>query len=464
MSVVPPDIRPSRDSRYPAGPNNLSRVLSGRFLWQSPMDLMASNASDYGDLVHLHTLDGHLYQFNHPALISEIMVEHERHNRRVLTMQRARALLGDGLLTSEEPLHMRQRRMAAPAFHRERIAGYGEVIGRYATEVTGRWQPGAMDVHPQMLQLALQIVGKCMFNIDQESEAKRIAAAVSAFMITPPPNWVPAALIEQLQKIKFGPVKKVQKGIDDLDAILYGLIRERRSAPGDRGDLLSMLIGAIDNEGSGSELDRSMSDKQVRDECLTVLLAGHETTANALSFTLWLLAKHPAVQQQAHQEAVAVLGTRQPAAADYPNLKYLYNVFAESMRMMPTVWVLGRSCGPEPYDFHGYKIEPGATLLAPQVVVHRDPRFWTEPNCFNPDRFAESERAQRPKFAYFPFGGGSRQCIGESFAWMEGVLSLATMLRDWRFTVPAGAADRLPTTVSVNLRPKRGVPLLLERR
>ncbi len=464
MSVQPPDIRPSRDSRYPAGPSNLLRVLSGRFLWQNPTDLMQANARDYGDLVHMHTLDGHLYQFNHPALIGEIMVEHERHNRRVLTMQRARALLGDGLLTSEEPLHMRQRRMAAPAFHRERIAVYGQVIGRYAAEVTGRWQPGAMDVHPQMLQLALQIVGKCMFNIDEKSEAKKIAAAVSAFMITPPPNWVPAAVIEQLQKIKFGPIKKVQKGIDDLDAILYGLIRERRSSPGDRGDLLSMLIGAVDSEGSGSELERSMSDKQVRDECLTVLLAGHETTANALSFTLWLLAKHPEAQEAGHSEAVEVLGARQPGAADYTALKYIYGIFAEAMRMMPTVWVLGRSCGPEPYDFHGYTIEPGATLLAPQVVVHRDPRFWEEPDRFNPSRFTEGEKSSRPKFSYFPFGGGSRQCIGESFAWMEGVLSLATMLRDWRFHLPSGASDPLPTTVSVNLRPKHGAPLLLERR
>ena len=462
MSVAP-DIRASKDARYPAGPSNIPRILSGRFLWQSPVDLLIENARNYGDLVHLHTLDGHIYQFNHPALIQEIMVDHERHNRRVLTMQRARALLGDGLLTSEEPLHMRQRRMAAPAFHRERIAAYGEVIGHYATAVTSRWQPGTFDVHPQMLLLALRIVGKCMFNIDAEAEAQKIARAVSAFMVTPPPTWIPMEVLEQLQKIRFGPMKKVQQGIDDLDAILYGMIAERRSSPGDRGDLLSMLIGAEDTDEGTNEVDRSMSDKQVRDECLTVLLAGHETTSNALSFTLWLLAKHPEIQEAGRREAVEKLGSRQPNASDYPNLRLIYTIFAEGMRMLPTVWVLGRSCGPEPYDFHGYEIQPGATLLAPQVVVHRDPRFWHEPDRFDPSRFAEGDRTSRPKFAYFPFGGGSRQCIGEGLAWMEGVLSLAIILRDWRFRVPEGSSDPLPTSVSVNLRPTRGVTLLMER-
>ena len=462
MNVPPPDIRPSRDSRYPAGPSNLLRVLSGRFLRQTPIELLRQNARDYGDLVHMHTLDGHIYQFNHPALIQELMVVHERENRRVLTMQRARALLGDGLLTSEEPLHMRQRRMAAPAFHRERIAAYGLVIGRQAKEIASRWQPGEMDVHPAMLRLALLIVGKCMFDIGDEAEAERIARAVSAFMVTPPPNWVPAVVLEKLQKAQIGPVKKAYQGMADLDAILYALIAERRSQPGDRGDLLSMLMGAEDTEGSDD--DQRMSDRQVRDECLTVLLAGHETTANALSFTLRLLAEHPAAQEQAHLEAVEVLGSREAAASDYPALTYIHNVFAEGMRLMPTVWTLGRSCGPEPYQFHGYTVPPGATLLAPQVVVHRDGRFWDDPEQFLPERFANDAKATRPKFAYFPFGGGSRQCIGESFAWMEGVLSLATMLRDWRFHLPPGSKRPLPTTVSVNLRPKHGVVLLLERR
>ncbi len=462
MSTAP-DIRAGSDPRYPAGPGRWSGILNGKAFRSDPLDIVTENARMYGDFVHFQNINGHLYQFNHPALVQEIMTTHERQNRRVLTMQRARALLGDGLLTSEEPLHMRQRRMAAPAFHRERIASYGEIIGQYAQEIVGRWQPGRMDVHPQMLLLALRITGKCLFNIDEEPEAEKIAAAVNMFMVKPPPPWFPMALIEQLQKIPFGPVKKAWQGIAHLDSILYSLIAERRRNPGDRGDLLSMLLGAEDSEAL-SDADRQMSDKQVRDECLTVLLAGHETTANALSFTLWLLARHPDVQQQAHAEAVTVLGSRQPGAADYPKLRYIYMVFAESMRLMPTVWALGRSCGPEPYDFHGFQIPPGATLLAPQFVVHRDPRFWKHPEQFDPEHFSEEAKSSRPKFSYFPFGGGSRQCIGESLAWMEGVLSLAAILRAWQVSPPVDAPEKLPTITSVNLRPKQGVPLMLERR
>ena len=318
-----------------------------------------------------------------------------------------------------------------------------------------------MDVHPQMLLLALRIVGKCLLDIDAEADAKKIAAAVNAFMVQPPPAWVPTQVLEALRAIPFGPAKKVQQGIDDLDAILYGMIAERRRNAGDRGDLLSMLMSAVDSEAD-THADRQMSDKQVRDECLTVLLAGHETTANALSFTLWLLAKHPDTQEAGHREALDVLGERQPSASDYGALRSVHNIFAEAMRLMPTVWVLGRSCGPEPYDFCGFRIAPGATLLAPQAVVHRDPRFWDAPDAFRPERFAQNEA--RHKFVYFPFGGGSRQCIGEGLAWMEGVLALAAILRDWRVQLPQTAPGPLPLTVSVNLRPKHGVPLILERR
>ena len=469
-----PDIRGTPGDSFPPGPSFLPRVLTGQAFRADPVQVLTENARLYGDFVHFRGFEGHIYQFNHPALIQEIIVDHERRNRRALVMQRARALLGEGLLTSEEPLHMRQRRLAAPAFHRQRIASYGDVIGAYAAEVTSQWKPGLSDLHPQMLLLALRIVGKCLFDIDSETEARRIAAAVSAFMIPPPPAYVPYRLLEQLQKLPLGPVRKVQKGIDDLDTILYSLIAERRRSPGDRGDLLSMLLtaedteqGSEDNARSASDSER-MSDKQVRDECLTVLLAGHETTANALSFALWLLAHHPEVQEEGHREAVRVLGARQPAASDFNELRYTYMIFAEAMRLYPTVWVLGRSCGPEPYEFHGFTIRPGAMLIAPQIVAHRDPRFWSHPQDFDPMRFdsriGDTANRDRPKFAYFPFGGGSRQCIGEGLAWMEGVLVLATILRDWRLSPEPGGPAKLPVSPSVNLRPKQGVPLLLRRR
>ena len=410
-------------------------------------------------MVHFSAPGREIYQFNHPELIQELLVNHEPHNHRGIVMQRSRFILGNGLLTSEEPLHMRQRRMAAPAFHRHRIDAYGEIIGRYAAQMTSRWQSGAtVDLHPEMLLLALRIVGKCLFDTDVESEVKKIAVAVDAFMGFLPLVFLPFS--RQIEKLPFGPMGRIRRGGVDLDNIIYGMIRKRREFPGDRGDLLSMLIEAVDTEGDTG----SMSDRQVRDECLTVMLAGHETTANGLSFALWMLAKHPEVQEQVSAEAASVLGKRVPTAEDFPKLKYTYMVFAETMRLYPPVWVTARACGPEAYDFHGFRISPGAVMVAPQIAVHHDARFWPDPERFDPLRFTDEAKAGRPRFAYFPFGAGSRQCIGEGLAWMEGVLSLATIFREWRISPAPGAPAKLPMSPLISLRPKRGVPLAIERR
>ena len=253
-------------------------------------------------------------------------------------------------------------------------------------------------------------------------------------------------------------MRRIRKGQAELDGTIYGMIEERRRSPGDRGDLLSMLLEAVDPEDTTA----SMSNRQVHDECLTIMLAGHETTANALSFALWLLAKHPEVQERLREEARAVMGGRSATAEDYARLPYATQVFSEALRLYPPVWVTARTCV-EAYEIAGYRIEPGAVLLAPQFVVHRDPRFFPDPLRFDPERFAPDMKQSRPRFAFFPFAAGSRQCIGEGLAWMEGVLSLATMVRDWRLSVPAGAAEEIAVTPAISLRPKHGVRLRVER-
>ena len=184
----------------------------------------------------------------------------------------------------------------------------------------------------------------------------------------------------------------------------------------------------------------------------------------ASSFALWMLAKHPEAQERVHEESVRVLGNRLPTAADYPALKYAYMVFAETMRLYPPVWVIGRSAGPEPYDFRGFTIPPGAVLIAPQIVVQRDPRFWPNPDVFDPQRFADDTKSSRPKFSYYPFGAGSRQCIGEGLAWMEGVFVLATIFRNWKVRPAPSAPRELSMSPLISLRPKHGVPLVIERR
>lgn len=459
MTAVALDIRPGRSTAYPAGPPFYQRLLQGRIFRPNAISSLGESAALYGDLVHSTIFGRHIYQLNHPALIEDFLIKDAAKHHRGIVMKRAKVVLGEGLLTSEEPLHMRQRRLAQPAFLRQRIAVYGEVIGLNAASISERWQSGEVrDLHEDMLELALRIVGKCLFDLDVQSreEIKKISSAVDAFMAFLPLAILPFS--EQIQKLPLPVMKRIRKGQADIDAIIYAMIRERRQSPGDRGDLLSMLLEAVDSEDSSGR----MTDRQVHDECLTIMLAGHETTANALSFALWLLARHPEIQMRLHEEALRVLGRRTATADDYSRLSYTTQVFSEAMRLYPPVWVIARTCV-QPYEIAGYSIARGSVLIAPQYVVHRDPRFYPDPLRFDPDRFA-SDKRDRPRFAFFPFAAGSRQCIGEGLAWMEGVLSLATIVRDWRLSTPPNAPSEIEVQPAISLRPKGGVSLLIERR
>jgi cytochrome P450 len=396
------------------------------------------------------------------------------HHHRGIVMQRARFVLGDGLLTSEEPLHLRQRRLTQPAFHRDRIAGYGAIIGDYARQMTRTWQPGAVrNLHQDMLLLALRIVGKCLFNADVESDVRNISAAVDAFMGFLPLAFLPFS--DQIMRLPLPVMRRIYRGQAELESLIYGLIHQRRKSGVDQGDLLSMLLSTVDTDEQTGEQTGGMTDRQVRDECLTLLLAGHETTANGLSFALWLAALDPEWQQRLHDEAQQVLTGEAATAADYMRLPLTWQHFAETMRLYPPVWVTARTAA-EPYDFRGFSIPKGSLLIAPQIVIHHDRRWWPDPERYDPARFASqapSRRTQesparddnaRPRFAWFPFGAGTRQCIGEGFAWMEGVLALATILRDWRISLPTSHSAILEIQPRITLRPKAGVMLQLDRR
>ena len=458
------EIRAGRDRRYPAGPRLLPRLLSGEAFRQSPAEFMLRTARAYGDLNHYRAFGRHVYQVNHPELVADFFLKDAPHHHRNLVMQRARDVLGNGLLTSEEPLHMRQRRLAQPAFLRERIAAYGEVIGANTLAVSGRWRPGeVVDVHREMLELALRIVGKCLFDVDALGDIAAMEEAVNSFMSFFPLAFVPFS--RQIQRVPLPAMRRLERGREWLDRLIYGMIAERRADGRDRGDLLSMLLSSTEEgEGDGKESGPArMTDQQLRDECVTIILAGHETTANALSFGLHLLARHPEVQERLHGEASEVLGGRPPTAADYGHLPYATRVFAETLRMYPPVWVTARTVA-EPYEIAGYRLPRGAVLVAPQYAVHRDPRFFPEPERFDPERFTEEAKAGRPRYSYFPFAGGSRQCIGEGLAWMEGTLALAVIARDWRLSPAAGGRAELAMKAAISLRPSGGVPLRVERR
>jgi cytochrome P450 len=513
MPISAPRILATPGSPYPQGPSFLSRLRAGDLFRLNPLPFLTSSAEQFGDLVHLKAAGRHIFQANHPDLIQELLLTDARHHHRGLVMQKAQLVLGQGLLSSEDPHHMRQRRLAQPAFHRDRIAAYGTVIGTYARQLTATWQPGTTrDMHDDMQLLSLRIVGKTMFNSEMESINARIARAIDAFMGFLPLAFLPAS--ELLYKLPLPLMNRIRASRRDLDQLIYGLIAERRASDRDEGDLLSMLLSSQDAEGTGS-----MSDEQVRDECVTALLAGNETTANGLSFALWLLARHPEALERLHQEAISILGTgpsaRDAQAADYNQLPWAHACFAEAMRLYPPVWTIARTAA-ETYVWRGFTVPKGSILLAPTWVLHRDPRFWPRADEFLPERFLPEDapatvpaaareivpaalsaasvtvsvtqldsathsvtkeqsdqdsdlplnnKSTRPKFAYFPFAAGSRQCIGEGLAWMEGVLILATIARDWHLSTladdPHPSAPRLDAKVT--LRPKDGVPVLLRR-
>ena len=362
-------------------------------------------------------------------------------------LRQARDMLGNGLLLSEGAFHKRQRRLAQPAFHPQRVAGYAAAMTRLAKQLSDRWQDGqAVDLHEQMMQLTLAVVAKTLFDADVQSDVAVIGQAmdtsVKMFRRAMIPfgrllNWLPLP-----SNFRFWKARRL------LWAKIAEFIHQRRASGVDRGDLLSMLLRATDGEGDG----QGMSDLQLRDECITLFTAGHETTANAMTFAWYLLAQHPDIEGHLHDELQTVLNGRVPTAKDVPLLPYTRAVLAEAMRLYPPAWAVGREVLTE-CQIGGYTLRPGAVVLVCQWITHRDERFWPDPSRFDPGRWLE--KTDHPRYAYFPFGGGARACIGESFAWMEAILLLATLAQGWR----AQLLDPAPLALlpAITLRPRDGV-------
>jgi cytochrome P450 len=327
---------------------------------------------------------------------------------------------------------------------------------RYAERAQARWRDGArVDMHAEMMRLTLAIAGRTLFDADVESEAHDVAEAMELSLRMFGYAILPFGMLMEWAPLRW--VRDLHRARRRLDALIFRMVADRRASGGDRGDLLSMLIEARDAEGDGS----GMSDQQLRDEIVTLLMAGHETTANALTWTWYLLSRHPRVEARLHDELTGVLGARLPTAAAVPRLEYTRSVIAEAMRLYPPAWMIERR-PLEDFEAGGYIIPSGTIVLMSQYLVHRDPRWWSEPQRFDPDRWTPECQSLRPKFAYFPFGGGARMCIGEHFAWMEEVLVLATIAQRWRMRYD-GTTEPEPEPL-VTLRPRDGMPMRLEQR
>jgi len=411
----------------------------------------------HGDVARFRLGPVFVYLVNDPDLIRSVLVTRADAYHKGRALERARRLLGQGLLTSEGALHLRQRRLMQPAFHRERIAGYGETMVRYAGRAAERWKAGeTIDVHKEMVALTLAIVGKTLFDADVEEEADEIGKALTeALELFQRLLMVPYG--EFLEKLPIPSTLRFRSARRRLDATIARLIAERRRNPRDRKDLLTLLLLAQDTEGDGG----GMTDTQLRDEAMTIFLAGHETTANAMAWTWHLLSQNPEAEGRLHGELDRVLEGRAPGVADLPRLRYTEMVLSESMRLFPPAWILGRRAIVD-HELGGYRIPAGSIVLLSQWITHRDARYFPDPLRFDPQRFTAEAQAARPKFSYFPFGGGPRVCIGEGFAWMEGVLVLATIARRWRFL----PVDGIPVTPAamITLRPKSGLPMRIEAR
>jgi len=394
-----------------------------------------------------------------PHLIKDILVTHNRNFLKGRGLQRAKRLLGQGLLTSEGAQHLRQRRLMQPAFHRDRIAGYGRTMVDYAERMRNQWPDGGtLDIAHEMMRLTLSIVGKTLFDKDVDSQAVEVREALAGVMESFWMMMLPFA--EILEQLPIPVLRRARLSRRRLDAIIYGIIAERRASGRDHGDLLSMLLNARDEDDAG-QTGHGMTDEQVRDEAMTIFLAGHETTANALTWTWYLLSGAPDVEARLHDEIGRVLQGRLPTAADLGALSFVEKVVAESMRLYPPAWIVGRRAIEE-YAIGGYVAPAKSLFLFSPWVVQRDARFFSDPERFDPDRWTPEFKASLPPFAYFPFGGGPRRCIGESFAWMELVLVVATIAQRWSLRLEPG--HLVETQPLVTLRTKHGMRMTLEGR
>lgn len=423
-------------------------------LSRDPLGTLTALARERGDFARMRLLAYPGVLVSHPALVEQVLLTHNRHFLKSLATHRLRAVLGEGLLTSEGDFWRKQRKLAQPGFHRERIASYATVMAEAGERAVTSWADGqARDVHHDMLVLAVEIVGKTLFGADVRDTADQVSAAVDAGLhyligrINSPwvllPDWVPTPGWTRFQRSN-----------RQLNAVVYGMIAQHRAA-GDNGDLLSMLVQARDENG------QPMSDRQLRDEVMTLFLAGHETTANALAWTWYLLAHHPEIVDRLQREVDGVLRGRTPGADDLPRLPFAGAVVAESLRLYPPAWSIGRRARHD-VEIGGQLVRKGTVVLISQWVLHRDERFFERPDLFHPERWLEGLAARLPRFAYIPFGGGPRQCIGNGFARMEATLLLATIAQRVRLElVPNQTVVPEPT---ITLRPRNGLRMVVRRR
>ncbi len=438
-------------------PPSLPGTLFGGNLREFRQDMLAfyvRTAHTCGDVSSLRLGPRRIYLIAHPDLIEEVLVHQAKHFRKHYVVRMNRLLLGKGLLTSDGDFWLRQRRLSQPAFHRDRVASYGSIMVEFTQRMLAEWQPGSVhNVHADMTQLTLEIIAKTLFDADVRTDAREAGAALHAAQenflarfqsLLPMPEWVPTP----------GNLR-LRRAMRKLDGLIYRFIEERRASKEEKNDLLSLLLRACDEDGS------QMTDEQLRDEAMTLFLAGHDTTALTLSWLLYVLAQNPAIDVRLHDEVREVLGDRPPTVADLTRLRYADKVVKETMRLYPAAYAFGREALTD-LELGGYRIGRGQTVLLSQWVTQRDPRFWDHAEVFDPDRWDSERTVNLPRYAYFPFGGGPRICIGNHFSTIEALLLLTSIVQRFRFE--RMDSEPVRPAPSLTLRPERGIMMKLHAR
>lgn len=443
-----------REAPMPPGEGPLGHA---RALRDGILEAFPRWAAEHGDAVSLR-LPGVpcLAVFSAEAVRHVLQTNARNYSKRTRATEKMSLFLGKGLVTADGELWKRQRRIAAPAFHKQRIEGFAGTMVRATSDLLDRWAAarGPVDVDRAMMVLTMRIASETLLGRDLSGEADAVGDALA--FLTVNTNARITRLLDLPLSVPTPENLRYRRATKVLDDLLAGLLAARRKRPGEAHDLLGMLLDARDEEtGEG------MTDTQLRDEAVTIFAAGHETTSNALSWTFLLLARHPEVAARLYQEVDAVLGGRAPTVADLPALPLCKNVLQESMRLFPPAWITDRRAEGDD-EICGYRVRAGTRIFLSPWATHRHPRYWDDPEVFDPDRFTPARSEGRPAFAYFPFGGGPRVCIGNAFAMMEAQLILTMISQRFRLELTPGA--RVTPERGITLRPAPTLPMLLRAR
>ena len=445
--------------RYPPGPSEVLPYTSARQFLKDPIKMLMK-LSTYGDISHIKFGKQHVYLLNNPTYIEDILTTNYKNFIKSKGLQVSRRLLGNGLVTSEGEYHDNQRSLIQPTFYPKQVKIYADVMLKYAQQTSDRWREGTtIDIHKEMTKLTSAIICKAVLGYDVNPEDDDVGDALLTCMEYFNRLLMPFG--ELIEKIPILPINKgFRQSKRKLDTLVFNMIEQHRKNLGkntERNDLLYTLL-----EVQEQEPGLKMTDEQLKDEVMTIFLAGHETTANALTWTLYLLAQHQKIGLKLYDELKSVLGAKKnPTIGDVPKLVYAKKIITESLRLYPPAWALGRQVVKD-YKVDNYSIPAGAIIIMSQYVMHRDKRYFSDPEGFNPDRWTDDFKRHLPKFSYFPFGGGIRGCIGEPFALIESIIIVATIYRQWNMQVDP--SQKIALKPLITLRPKYGMRMKISRR